>query len=381
MRVDLIHPKELDAAAIGAWQALRAAHPAYASPYFHPRFTQVVGSLREDARVFLVEDGGRPVAFWGLHVRPDGYARPLGQPLADENGPIFDQSATLDFPALLREARIGAASFTGMPLPATVLSPFITETGQSARIDLRTGGAATLASLTQEHSTHFKNMRRKERKALELHGEIGFDGFCRDPAVLQLLIDWKRAQFVRTGIFDVLSPAWARALIIALAQETAPDFRGLVTVIRLGGHLGAVEFSLQGDGHLHSWITAYNPAHAALSPGHLMQIRVIENAEALGIKVIDIGVGEAHYKRFYANAWVALTQGVVPAASLTGAVHGMRSSLWRAAEATPIAGVAGLFGRLRRRTEIIVSAEQSFAGRCKGLAQAFSDASTRVVDG
>jgi CelD/BcsL family acetyltransferase involved in cellulose biosynthesis len=377
MRVDLIHPKELDSAAIAAWIALRARLPGYRSPYFHPRFAQVVGQVRDDARVLVVEEGGRPVCFWPLHKRPDGFARPIGQPLADENGPVLDPEAMIDLGAVLRLAGIGAAAFTGLPCPPSQLAGFVTEVGESARIDLSGGGAATLTALREAHATHFKTMRRKERKALELYGAITYDAACADRETLATLLCWKQAQFRRTGLYDVFAPNWTGALICALAKEQDPAFRGVLTTVHLGDKLAAAEFSLQSGDHLHSWITAYDAAFATVSPGHLLQMRMIESADEAGIRMIDIGVGAGHYKRFYATTAEPLAQGVVAARGFAGRLHQLRSSLWRAAEANPVGGLAAAFGRLRRRSEMIAAADQSFAGRMSGLLRAVRDASVR----
>jgi hypothetical protein len=72
---------------------------------------------------------------------------------------------------------------------------------------------------------------------------------------------------------------------------------------------------------------------------------------------------------------MVLMRGVVSAASVSGAVHHWRSRLWRAAES---AAPGDAFGRLRRRSEIIVSAEQSLGGRVHGFVQAFRHAGSRA---
>jgi CelD/BcsL family acetyltransferase involved in cellulose biosynthesis len=375
MRVACIHPQELDGSLKADWGGLRAASPRYLSPYFHPRFAELVGAERPDARVLVIEDGGRTVGFWGLHKRPDGFARPLGQPLADDNGPILHPEAEIDLAAALRAAGIGAAAFTGAPCPPASLARFALETDESAQVDVSAGGAATLAALKAAHGTHFKNMRRKERRVVETIGPIRYAAGVQDPAALDQVIAWKRAQFVRTGLFDVLAPAWTRALLKALAEETDPALQGMLTTLHLGDALAAAEFSLRSGGHLHSWITAYDPQFSVCSPGHLMQMRMIESADAIGLKLIDCGVGAGHYKRFYANASMVLMRGVVSAASVSGAVHHWRSRLWRAAES---AAPGDAFGRLRRRSEIIVSAEQSLGGRVHGFVQAFRHAGSRA---
>jgi CelD/BcsL family acetyltransferase involved in cellulose biosynthesis len=380
MRVACIHPQELDASLQAQWRALQMASPRYGSPYLHPRFALLVGAQRSDARVLVIEDGGRIVGFWGLHKRPDGFGRPLGQPLADENGPVLHPEAEIDLPASLRAAGFAAAAFTGAPAPPQALARFVADAGQTARLDVSAGGPATLNALRAAHARHFKNMRRKERKAIEASGPIRFVAQTGDRATLRQLMAWKRAQFARTGLYDVFAPAWTRALIASLAEESDAAFGGVMAALYIGDRLAAAEFSLRGGAHLHSWIIAYDPQFSSFSPGHLINLRMIEGADALGARTIDFGVGAGHYKRFYANAAMDLARGVVTAASVAGTVHRWRSRLWRAAETATPGPVGDAFGRLRRRTEIIVSAELSLGGRARGLAQAVLSGGAKTKD-
>lgn len=59
----LIAPKEFDATLMDAWRAIQSKSHVFASPYFCPEFTQLVADVRDDVRVVVIENAGRPVGF------------------------------------------------------------------------------------------------------------------------------------------------------------------------------------------------------------------------------------------------------------------------------------------------------------------------------
>ncbi|MCX5690838.1 MAG: GNAT family N-acetyltransferase, partial [Planctomycetota bacterium] len=63
MRFQVINPADLDHGLIERWADLQQANAALSSPYFRPEFTLAVGRVRSDARVTVIEDGGRVVGF------------------------------------------------------------------------------------------------------------------------------------------------------------------------------------------------------------------------------------------------------------------------------------------------------------------------------
>ena len=375
MRVDTLPPEDLGAADLAAWERLRAACPQLASPYFHPGFTKAVADVRGDVRVLRVEDAGDVLALWPVHRRPDGFARPVGQPLSDQNGPLLTLDRPVDLGQALSAAGVTSALTTAWPCPGEALG--LPDGQETSLIEAPDGGAAALAALRAAHSGHFKSLRRRERRAQEAHGEVRAELFgpC-ESALFDQLIAWKRAQFQRTGLFDVFRPAWTRALLRRLGEAEEHGFGGVLSVRWFGEKPAAIELGLRDGGYIPAWITAYDPEFATLSPGHLLLQAMIAELDAHGGRTNELGVGADHYKKYYATASRPLARGRVQAASLIGAAGAAPAALWRMAENAGLGEVSSLLARTRRRMEIVASAELSPWRRLQGLVDAAANAQT-----
>jgi CelD/BcsL family acetyltransferase involved in cellulose biosynthesis len=369
MRVQAIHPKELGDSETRAWHALRAGAGCYSSPYFHPRFTQIVGQNRPDARVLVIEADGAIVGFWPLHHRPDGFGRPIGQPFSDQNGPILGQGAP-PLGHVLRVSGLWGAAFTAAPASVAGLQGYAQGSAESGMIALQQGDDATLDPLRGKTGSHFKSLRRRERRAIEAYGTVETRWGEVHTDTMALLMAWKHTQFLRTGLFDVFKPAWVRTVIDHLFAERDGAFRGVLSTLRFGETPVAMEFGLVDGGHLHSWIAAYDPAYGHFSPGHLLLTALIKDGPGRGLGVIELGMGADYYKKNYVTHGLALVRGLVRAQSVTGALRSLPHRLWTATEDANIRGVSDLFARTRRRVDNIVSAELSTSGRLRGMAQA-----------
>ena len=66
MKVTLIPGPKLDDGIIRIWVCLQRANPDLASPYFHPEFTRIVASVRDDVELAVIEDGGTIVALFSF---------------------------------------------------------------------------------------------------------------------------------------------------------------------------------------------------------------------------------------------------------------------------------------------------------------------------
>ena len=70
----LMNTQDLDAGLVAAWRAIQHCEPRFESPYFDPEFTRAVGRVRDDVRIVLIENDGRPVGFFRTSARPGGAA-------------------------------------------------------------------------------------------------------------------------------------------------------------------------------------------------------------------------------------------------------------------------------------------------------------------
>jgi hypothetical protein len=57
MRVSLVRSREVNEGLTGAWERLRQGNLDLVSPYFHPEFTQIIASSRDDVEIAVLESG------------------------------------------------------------------------------------------------------------------------------------------------------------------------------------------------------------------------------------------------------------------------------------------------------------------------------------
>jgi CelD/BcsL family acetyltransferase involved in cellulose biosynthesis len=157
---------------------------------------------------------------------------------------------------------------------------------------------------------------QKRRKLAREIGDLRFDHDADDPAAWQSLLEWKSAQYVRTGLADVFSFPWTRALLERLRTQRGAGLSAPLSVLRAGDQVAAVTLSLRSAGVLHAWFTAYNPELERYSPGLVLFVWLAEQASSLGITKIDLGRGEERYKASLASAATEVGEGTLSTPSL-----------------------------------------------------------------
>ncbi|MCU0882041.1 MAG: GNAT family N-acetyltransferase [Hyphomonadaceae bacterium] len=359
--------ERLGAADAADWAALCRTVPEFGTPLLSPEFARIVSQFRPDTRVALQRDGhGRAIAFFPHSLRPDGLARPLGAPFGDYQGVIAAPCTPVDLPGLMASAGIRRFAYGGLLDPANRFAASQMCHDTSYRIVLENGAATYLDALQAENPKRHKNWRRLQNKTEREVGAISFNPDQRDSAILDMLLGWKADQMVRTGITNVLAPAWVRSMMHALLetrQGTGPDaFGGLMMTLHAGDTLLAGHFGVRLGGTFHPWMAAINPDFHAQSPGQTYLFKAISAMEEVGLTTYDLGLGHSHYKAPFCNVEVRVGSG-----------------LWLAQGArAPMSTRSDLMGRLARRIDHVASVELDMAGRLRGVAQAFVSAGTRM---
>jgi CelD/BcsL family acetyltransferase involved in cellulose biosynthesis len=372
MDVSLFHPNELDGAILGAWRRMRAADGRYASPFLSPEFTLAVGAVREDARVVVVRgvDGAVDMVL-PLQVVGTGLARPLGAPMSDVNGPVCSMRGLgAELADVLSDAGVAAYVFSGWREAQG--AKLRTREG-SAVADLSHGFARYLEAQRDCHPRHFKKMRRLARQGESLFGKMEVTLGPASAEELATLVGWKREQFMRTRRHDVLRPEWTRALLESCAAARVPAFAGVMACLRFDGRLAAAEFGLRSGRVLHGWIAAYDAKFGAVSPGLILQEKLLEAAAGMGVTEAVLGTGESHYKKYYASFMTPVDEGMVNATGFAGDLRGLGSSLMGALEAGGLGPASKLAGRTRRRLDVILAVETRMQDQVRGLFRAIGE--------
>lgn len=359
-----VHPRDLTATEIAAWEALIVAEPAFGNPLMGPAFALAVGAVRDDARVSVYRRGERILGFLPHHRRPGGMGRPLGAPLADYHGLIAGAEAGLTQTEVLSLAGLSAYRFTGLVDPHGVFAG--TEQGETFgyAVALNVTPEAYMEGLRAASPKRFKNWRRLDSKLEREVGPLRIEA-SDDPVVYDQIMDWKRQQLIRTGVADFLRPDWTRELLAGLAAGRGP-LRGLTLTLWAGETIAAGHFGVMQNGWYHPWVASTNPDLGEYSPGQTFLMRAIAVMPGLGMTTYDLGPSHDHYKRHYAAPTQRVGEGTAAASTPAGVLAGGRERVWTMAGARR----HGMVASLRRRLDAIAVTELSTAGRVRGFVDA-----------
>lgn len=326
-RIRVMRPDELDAGHIERWRELRALSGAPANPFMEPEFTRAVGRVRPGARVAVIQGGvGETVGFFPYERGPLGRGRAIGFGVSDSQGAVLSPEHTIRTDELLRACSLTGWEFDNLEAGQTLFVPDATEAFDSPVIDIGQGYEAYEAALRAGSPKFFRTTTAKERRLARQAGEVRFVFDERDPAALRTLMEWKSAQYRRTGRRDRFAREWISTLVSQLATDHTPDrtpgCSGVLSVLYVADHPVAAHFGLRSRTVLSCWFPAYDTAFAKYSPGLILHLRMAEAAAGAGIGLLDLGCGDAEYKD-------ALKTGNSPVYEGASVRPGPRAALYR----------------------------------------------------
>lgn len=315
----LIEPRELDAGLIEAWRSIQLGESRYESPYFCPEFTQTLGEVRRDVRIVVIENDRRPVGFFPHQRAPLGHGQPAGGPLSDYHGVVTHRAAEWSVGDLMRAARLVLWRFDHLVDGSGRFAPHVRAHATSPQIDLGAGFGQYLRGLGDSAS----DCARKARKLGREVGALSFSVHSTSAAALQQLLDWKRAQYRRTGAGDCFAVRWTGELLRRLMEVQSPHFAGVCSTLCAGERLLAVHAGMRSARVLHWWFPAYDASFGRYSPGIILLLRLAEAAAQAGLRAIDLGKGDARYKHSFMTGAADLAEGVVELPSLLLKARGL----------------------------------------------------------
>ena len=80
------------------FRSLRANQEAYKSGFLDPDFARLIAKVRRDVSVTIAEDENGLLAYWPMHIGMGRWARAIGFPFTDINGPIVRSGVIIDIP-------------------------------------------------------------------------------------------------------------------------------------------------------------------------------------------------------------------------------------------------------------------------------------------
>jgi CelD/BcsL family acetyltransferase involved in cellulose biosynthesis len=357
IRPDALTPPDLE-----AWTKWRAAHPVFANPLFGPKWAQAVGRFRPDAAVAVLKRQGRTIGFLPHQRRRGGQARPIGAPFSDLHALSAEPGAALTLEEAVRAAGLPSFAFTGLVDPDNRAGDACEQL--SAHVIEHRPGDDVLELVRSRNAKRFKNWRRLGHKLEREQGLVELSAPDQDPVSLASLLTWKSTQLRGNGLHDVFRPAWVRALMRDLFTTNDPVFGGLQVTLRTAGRAVAGEFGVREGAAYHPWIAGFDPQYAAYSPGIILQLRLIERMEPLGLTRYDLGHA-SDYKTPLTTGELVIKAG---AARSRGGGSPLRAALDRSSTGA----------RIVRRWDQIGAVETTGLGRAHALLDALRDAPRRL---
>ncbi|KPP83066.1 MAG: hypothetical protein HLUCCA04_03040 [Oceanicaulis sp. HLUCCA04] len=334
-----------------AWRSFQSADPALASPYFSLGFFDAMAAVRRDTRVLVIREGGAIKGFLPFHKGVLGHARPLGGPLSDHHGFIAAPGAVFDLHTVLRKAGLKVFDFFGALASQPAFREHAQETDGSWVIDLASGYDDWVAARSAIEPKAFRNLRARRRKLEKEASSFQFRIHDDRPEILAKALEWKSAQYRRTGHFDVFSVEWTRQLIDTLLGDRLDNASGLVSSLEINGELAAAHVGMRSGSVLHYWFPVYDPQFSKLGPGLNLLLEIARELASEGLQEIHLGPGEYEFKRELASWQFPLVTGFATAPSLTGVARHLADRIEHMAQRLPLGAVSTLPGRAFRRID------------------------------
>jgi CelD/BcsL family acetyltransferase involved in cellulose biosynthesis len=142
-----------------------------------------------------------------------------------------------------------------------------------------------------------RKYRRLEREV----GPVRFVARSIDAGLLQMCLDLKNRQYLRTGVRTIFAISWVRDLMHSLQKVSAQNLTGVLSVLFAGDKVVSLHFGMRSASVWHWWFPAYDVAYGKHSPGTLLLLKMAEACSDSGITSIDLGQGNSHYKMRLSN--------------------------------------------------------------------------------
>ena len=334
--ISVIAASELTEDLCRKWRQIQEADPDLASPYFAPEFSAAVGLVRPDARVAIIEDGGK-IGFFPFQRGKFGIGKPIGGLLSDYHGLIASKDLAVDVAGLLRACQLVAWDFNHLPLSQTVFQGGCRQETSSPVMDLSHGYEAYVSERRAAGTEQIKKCGNLIRRVEKELGALRFVEHSPDPDVLKTCLRLKTEQYLRTGKRDLFAVAWIRELLARIHQLRSTNFAGMLSALYAGEQLMAVHFGMRHRAVWHYWFPAYHEEFAKYSPGLLLLLKMAEHAPGMGVSAIDLGQGASFYKQRLMNRSVPLGVGSVERCTPVTLTRTSFRSLKRLVRRTPLA--------------------------------------------
>lgn len=311
MNVTVISARDLTPDQIAQWRSLQASNATCAGPHFCPEFVQAVADERDCIEVATVTQDGRPSAFIPFRRTRGNVARPIADNFSDFQGCIASPEIPWEADELVRKCGLNAFHFSNAPVSCAALEPFVWKRKDASYIDLSQGFEAYRTARRKAGSQEIQESLRKARKIQRDVAPLHFELRSTEPEVFLTLIAWKREQLKSRRLGDSFADPWILPLLERIVHTKTDDFMGMMSVLRVGDELLAINLGMKSRGVFHGWVTTYNGRYAKYSPGLMMVTQLAQAAEENGIDRIEMGCGGEAFKKSLASGTNTFASGAI----------------------------------------------------------------------
>jgi CelD/BcsL family acetyltransferase involved in cellulose biosynthesis len=306
MKVSLARPTELGARELAAWRHMQRSNPGFDNAFLSPGFVVAVGRVQESARVAIIEDGSGVAGFFPFELAGFRAGRPICARLSDAQAVVHRDGFEWDARELLKGCKLDVWEFRRLVEGQwTGAGRRVSCARRSPIVDLARGYDHYAA----QHRSTVKHIGVKRRRLERDAGLVRLELQSSDPGALEVLLQWKSAQYRRTGRWDRLSERWVVSLLEDLFTNPSDGCVGVLSELHAGDRIAALHFGLRTSSTLSYWFPTYDLGVSPYSPGLVLLLMMMEAACASGVRRLDLGVGEAEYKRRLMTGELHLAEG------------------------------------------------------------------------
>lgn len=312
MDVTVLPPQRLDSDTLALWADWHGETPMAVSPFVHPVLVTAAADAIGATYVAVIRHRGAIAGFFPFQ-RAGRSGRPPAHVMNDGDGIVLRPGVGLDVRRMLEACDLHSFSYVHMPTDPSPFSPYHTDRGPTARVDLRGGYAQYEQSLRRTGSKVIQEAGRKRRRLERQLGPLRFEFRVDHQRLVQQLVTWKQNQIAEREPGTAFPIETITAVLLRLGREPVTEgFESVLSALYAGDTLVALNWSLRSGPLLVASIPTFDLSLSDHSPGLLLHIGLIEAAAAVpGLREIDLGLDVNRLKGRLMTHTVPFARGTV----------------------------------------------------------------------
>jgi CelD/BcsL family acetyltransferase involved in cellulose biosynthesis len=283
--------------------------------------------VRDNIDVCILSRDGTSVGFFPFERIEATVGRPVGGSMSNFQGVIAAPESAWSAEDLVRGARLKTLKFHHQLRDQPQFDPYTTRRVPSPVVDVAGGWDAYLEQRRTAGVSSFNALPRKMRKVERELGALRFVPHTTEPDVFARLVEWKRAQYLRTNTRGSMQHEWGLEVLRRLMQVQGAEFSGTLSALYAGDRLIAAHAGMRSATVWHYWYPAYDPELGRHSPGLVLMFEMCRWAAGAGLNRIDLGPGEGAHKDLFATSETSVGVGQVVVSSSASFLSRLTSRL------------------------------------------------------